>query len=401
MLKFTVRAMAIVACMATVASCTKGSGDRKASGTPLKVGVLSEVGAGLVAYGEMQRRGLELGIDYATDGSKVAGGRKIELIIKDTEGKPDVGVTRARELVEKDGAEILVAPPNSAVALAIMQVAKEYKKILIVSTAAADSITQAGNKYVFRTGSCAAQDALAGAKFAVQTLGKKFVGLAPDYTWGRDQIKVWKEHVTKNGGEFVAEVYAPANTTDFTAYHQKALESKAEVLFVAWAGAGGPRLFQQGQDLGVYKKLKLTTGIADNKSLLAAGTSLVGNKGLIKYHYTFPKTKTNDWLVKEHQKRFNEAPDLFTDTAFAAGQAIVAAMDKTAGSSEADKVIGALEGYSWEAPKGTFTFRKEDHQALQPMYSAEVVEVGGKPSVKLVSEISAEATAPPLVTAAK
>lgn len=393
------RAVAIVACMATAASCTKGG--RKASGNPLKVGVLTDIGAGLVAYGEMQRRGLELGVAYATEGTGVAAGRKIELIFKDTEGKPDVGAARARELVEKDQVEILVGPPSSAVALAVMTVAKEYKKVLVISTAAADAITEAGNKYVFRTGSSAAQDALAGAKFAVKELGKKFVGLAPDYSWGRDQIKVWKKVVSDNGGEFVGEIYAPATTTDFTAYHQKAMDSKAEVLFVAWAGPGGVRLFQQAQDLNVGSKVKITTGIVDNKALAATGKAMVGFKGLIKYHYTFPKTKTNDWLVKEHQAKYNEAPDLFTDTAFAAGQAIVAAIDKTGGSSEADKVISALEGFSWEAPKGQFTFRKEDHQALQPMYSAEVVDVGGKPSVKLVSELSAEATAPPLVAATK
>ncbi len=360
---------------------------------PLKIGVLSDVGAGLTAYGQMLQRGLELGFAYQTKGTMKVAGREIQIIIKDTESKPDVGTQRARELIEKDGVEILVGTPNSAVALAVAAVAKEYKKIFVVAPAAADAITGASfNRYIFRTGSSASNDALAGAKFAVQELGKTFAGLAPDYSWGQDQIAVWKKIIEANGGKFVADIYAPANTTDFTPYFQKALDSKAEVLFVAWAGA--TPLFNQAQEQGIFKKMKLTTGVPDNASL-AASPGLIGNKGLIKYHYTFPKNPVNDWLVAEHQKKYNAPPDLFTDTCFAAAQAIVLALEKTNGDTDAEKMIPVMEGMSWDAPKGKFTFRKEDHHSLQPMYSAEVVAgPDGKPTVKLVKEISAADAAP-------
>jgi len=362
---------------------------------PLKVGLLRPISAGLVIYGEMEERGFNLGLQYATNGTGIVAGRKIEVIVKDTEGKPDVGVSRARELIEKEGCEILVGASSSAVTLGIIEVAKEYKTIIFVTPAAADQITGENfNPYVFRTASSAAQDALAGAKYAVRSLGKKFVGLAPDYSWGHDQIKVWKEIVEKEGGTFVAEVFAPADTTEFTPYFQKCLDSGAEVLFVAWAGAGGVQLFSQMQEQKIPEKLKLTTGIVDNKTFAALGTALVGNKGMIKYHYTFPKNPVNDWLVKEHLAKYNEPPDLFTDTSFAAAQALVLALQKTNGSTKAEDMIKVLEGMSWDAPKGKFTFRKEDHQALQPMYTAEVVLVDGKPTIKLVAELSPEDCAP-------
>jgi branched-chain amino acid transport system substrate-binding protein len=297
------------------------------------------------------------------------------------------------------GVEIRGGPPSSAVALAVAGVAKEYKKIFVVTPAAADAITGASfNKYIFRTGSSASNDALAGAKFAVSDLGKTFAGLAPDYSWGQDQIAVWKKIVEANGGKFVADIFAPANTTDFTPYFQKALDSKAEVLFVAWAGA--TPLFNQLQEQGVLKKMKLTTGVPDNLSL-AASPGLIGNKGLIKYHYTFPKNPVNDWLVAEHQKKHNAPPDLFTDTSFAAAQAIVLALEKTNGDTDPEKLIAVMAGMSWDAPKGKFTFRKEDHHALQPMYTAEVVAgPDGKPTVKLVKELSPEECAP-AITAPK
>jgi len=83
---------------------------------------------------------------------------------------------------------------------------------------------------------------------------------------------------------------------------------------------------------------------------------------------SFPKNKVNDWLVAEHKKRFGgQVPDFFTAGGMAAGIAVVEAIKK-AGSTDTEKLIAAMEGLSFESPKGTMTFRKEDHQAMQPMY---------------------------------
>jgi branched-chain amino acid transport system substrate-binding protein len=95
---------------------------------------------------------------------------------------------------------------------------------------------------------------------------------------------------------------------------------------------------------------------------------LAGVEGAIYYYYGFPKNKMNDWLVAEHKKRFAGAlPDFFTAGGMAAGVAVVEAIKK-AGGTDTEKLIAAMEGMSFESPKGTMTFRKDDHQALQPMY---------------------------------
>ena len=75
----------------------------------------------------------------------------------------------------------------------------------------------------------------------------------------------------------------------------------------------------------------------------------------------------NDWLVSEHQKRFNLPPDFFTCGGFAAAMAVVKAVE-TAKSTDAEKLIPTMEGMEFDTPKGKMIFRKEDHQALQSMY---------------------------------
>jgi branched-chain amino acid transport system substrate-binding protein len=84
----------------------------------------------------------------------------------------------------------------------------------------------------------------------------------------------------------------------------------------------------------------------------------------------------NDWLVAEHQKRFNAPPDFFTAGGMSAAAAVVAAIKK-AGGTDTEKLIAAMEGMEFDTPKGKMVFRKEDHQAMQPMFHFKV-KSGGK-----------------------
>ena len=98
-------------------------------------------------------------------------------------------------------------------------------------------------------------------------------------------------------------------------------------------------------------------------------------EGAIYYYYGFPKNAMNDWLVTEHQKRFNMPPDFFTCGGMAAASAVVTAVKK-AGGTDTEKLIAAMEGMEFDTPKGRMVFRKDDHQALQSMYVFKVKSDG-------------------------
>src|SRR5260370_36425782 len=104
---------------------------------------------------------------------------------------------------------------------------------------------------------------------------------------------------------------------------------------------------------------------------VAGYEGLRGREGETYYCYDIPKNPVNDWLVTEHQKRFNAPPDFFTAGGFSAGMAAVAAVTK-AKSTDTEKLISAMEGMEFDTPKGKMIFRKEDHQALQSMYHFKV-----------------------------
>lgn len=365
---------------------------------PIKIGVVTSVTGPLAGYADQELKGLELGIEYATGGTKEVLGRPIQLIVEDDTGSPDVGKQKAVKLLEQDKVHLLQGSASTPVALVIAELAKQYEVIYMVDPAAGDQLTTTNfNEYIFRTGGNTSQDALTGGKATVETLGKKIVHLAPDNAFGKSSQDAWNPIFEANGGEIIRNINVPLDAKDFATYLQQVLDLKPEVLMITWSGGNALKLFQQIGELGLYDHMKVTTGVGDRAGLIGLGDTAVGMSGMVRYFYTLPNNPVNDWLVKEHLARHNEPPDLFTAGGMAAGIAIVEGIKK-AGSTDADKLIAALEGMSFEGPKGTYTFRPEDHQALQPMYFVELVKDSNHdyPIPKLIKEVSAEESAPPV-----
>ena len=376
---------------------TKDSGEKAESKEPIKIGVLASTTGALESYGKQTLRGFELGLEYATEGTMEVAGRKIEFVVEDTETKPEVAVQKATKLLEEDKVDFLVGSSSSADTLAVLPLAEEYQKIMIVEPAAADSITGSEfNKYIFRSARNSSQDAVAGAA-AIAGKDVKIATLAPDYSFGRDGVAAFKEAAVKLGADIVLEEYADPAATDFTSNIQKIIDAKPDYLFVVWAGANSP--WKQISDMKVQDKgIKISTGAPDIAAL-ATMEPLVGMEGFTVYYHDLPKNEINDWLVTEHKKRFNgEVPDLFTPGGMSAAISIVEALKKTEGDADADKLIETMEGMSFETPKGKMTYRPEDHQALQALYAIKLEKKDGVsyPVPVLIRELTPEETAPPV-----
>jgi branched-chain amino acid transport system substrate-binding protein len=322
----------------------------------------------LEAYAKQTQAGLMMGLEYATNGTMQVNGNKLVVIEKDTQGKPDVGKSQLASAYADDKADIAVGPTGSGVALAMLPVAEEYKKILLVEPAVADAITgEKWNRYIFRTGRNSSQDAISNA-VALDKPGITIATLAQDYAFGRDGVKAFKDAL-KNA-KLVHEEYLPTNTTDFTAGAQRlfdALKDKPgrKIIFIIWAGAGNPFKIA---DLDPKRYgIEIATG-GNILPAMTAFKNFPGMEGAAYYYFGIPKNPANNWLVTEHYKRYKSPPDFFTAGGMSAAIALVEALKKTNGDTNTEKLISTMEGMSFETPKGKMMFRKEDHQALQAMY---------------------------------
>ena len=340
----------------------------------IKIALIRGLTGPLQAYAKQTETGFMMGLEYATKGTMEVDGRKIVVITKDDQSKPDLAKTALTEAYEDDGADFAVGTTSSAAALAMLPVAEEHKKILVVEPAVADEITGSKwNRYIFRTARNSSQDAVSNA-VAIGKPGVNVATLAQDYAFGRDGVEAFKEALAKTGATLVAEEYAPPNTTDFTAPAQRlfdALKDKSgkKIIWIIWAGAGDPLDKLADLDPGRYG-VELSTG-GNILPALGAYKRFPGLEGAAYYYYGIPKNPVNDWLVEEHERRFHAPPDFFTAGGFAAAMAVVTALQR-AKSTDTEKLISTMEGMSFETPKGTMIFRKEDHQALQSMYAFKI-----------------------------
>lgn len=391
----TTRRLAVIAiaCTATLAFAQANKGEIRIAHIHSKTGPLE-------AYAKQTHTGLMMGLSYATGGTMTVAGRKIVVIEKDDQGKPDVGKSLLAAAYADDKVDLAIGPTASPVALAMLPVAEEYRKILLVEPAVADSITgDKWNRYIFRTGRNSSQDAAANA-VALDNANNVIGVLANDNAFGRDAVKAAKDFTKK--AKIVHEEYLPVGTTDFTAGLLRLVDKLKDqpgnkYISVVWSGAPTPFAKIAEMELDKRYGIKLATG-GNILPAMVAYKQFPGMEGALYYYFGIPKNPINEAMVAEHYRQFKQPPDFFTAGGFSAAMAVVTALKKTNGDTNTDKLIQTMEGMSFDTPKGTMTFRKEDHQAMQSMYhfriKADPAFAWGVP--ELVREIKPEDMAIPV-----
>ena len=388
------RSLITLATLAATAFSAFTSVSAFAQAKEIRIALIASKTGPLEAYAKQTIVGFNMGLDYATGGTMQVAGKKLVVLEKDDQGKPDVGKSLLAAAYADDKVDIAVGPTGSPVALAMLPVAEEYKKILLVEPAVADSITgDKWNKYIFRTGRNSSQDAASNAA-AMDAPGNVIAILANDNAFGRDGVKATKEFTKK--AKIVHEEYLPVGTTDFTAGLQRIVDKLKDqpgkkYIAVAWSGAPTP--FGKIADLDLKKRFGIDMATGGNiLPAMVAYKQFPGMEGALYYYFGIPKNPANDAMVARHYSQFKAPPDFFTAGGFSAAMAVVTALKKTNGDTNTDKLIGAMEGMSFDTPKGKMTFRKEDHQAMQSMYHFKIkvdpAFAWGVP--ELVREIKAE-----------
>lgn len=351
---------------------------------PIKVGLITDETGALAIYGAHVLRAFPLGMEYATgsageDGVYTLDNCQIEVIIRDDQSDPQQTATVGRELIEGEGVDILVGSVSSASTATLQELARENEIVLIAQPAAANDITGISfNEYTFRTSRNNYQDAVNICQY-LTTQYTNLVQIAPDYAFGQGSATAFRDACTLYGGNFVSDdIFAPADTTDFTTYMDSvlaAVDNSAETLIVTWAGGGFVPLLQAAVDSGVTDEIPIAAAFVDNIVMPAFFASAIGTTSGILYHYTLPDNEINNWLVEQSTERFGTPPDLFDADAMNAAIMVVEALKATGGDTSADVLIEAMEGMEFEGPKGTIYIRPEDHVAIQDMYIATLVNV--------------------------
>ncbi|MBN8737454.1 MAG: substrate-binding domain-containing protein [Xanthomonadales bacterium] len=383
--------LGIAAC-STSTNPSSGSSAVPAASATVKIGMIYPRTGPLSAYGEEYRQGLEAGLAFVTHGTGKVDGKQIEVDWKDGAGNPSQAVSQAKTLIGQ-GYKILAGPADSAVALQVAAVAAQNKVLFISGPAAVDQITGI-NRYTFRSGRQTWQDVKTAAAIMDAPAGKHVLVFAQDYAFGQANAAAVKAVLGAEGAH-VTNLLVPLTTTDFTPFAQKITNAKPDLLFVAWAGTSAYPMWNTLDQQGIFDHTTVVTGLGNVATYGAYGPATTKLRFLSYYFPDAPDNAVNA-AMKDLITKAGGTPDLFSPDGFVAAQMIAHAVEATQGSGDVDGMIKALEGWSFDAPKGRQTIRASDHAMLQPEYVAKLVRQGNGYTPELVKTVSAEAIAPPV-----
>ncbi len=376
--------------IALVAGPTAGA----AKAAPYKLGIVTEKTGIYSAYVQEWLQGMQIGLQYATRGTMKVNGHPIKLTIDDNQDNPTTAATDFKSLVGA-GYKIIGGTADSGIADELAPLAAQ-NKVLYISGAAADDQLTGINRYTFRSGRQAYQDVTASEGY-IKALGKgkNVVVLAQDYAFGQSYIADATK-AFQAMGDTVTPIAVPLTTTDFTPVALQVAQDKPDVVFLAWAGTTGAALAQSLDQAGVFSSAAVITGLANIATYKFYGTAGLKFHYISLYNYQSPHNAVNNFLISRERAEYHTVPDLFAADGFVWSEMAVHALAAGNGTN-VTKMIKALEGWTFQAPKGTQTIRKSDHAMLQPMFLVTLVQsVTGDYVPVTTATLSATTTAPPV-----
>ena len=253
MKRFTAQRWSVLAAAAaSVAAVALPAQAQGISGDVVKIAVLSDMSG---PYADTAGRGSVEATKMAVEdfGGTVAG-KKIEVVFADHQGKADVGSSRARTWFDTDGVDVVVDLNNSAVAMAVYNLAKERNKLVLTSGGASDGLTSeacipTAIHYTYDTYAMAS-----GVAHAMLEKGKKdWYIMAVDYAFGKAGAETVNNIVSKGGGKIVGRTNFPLNASDFSSFVLQAQESKASVVTLVSAGNDTINAIKSANQFGLMK----------------------------------------------------------------------------------------------------------------------------------------------------
>lgn len=344
--------------------------------TPVKIGLLVPYTGVFASNGNDITRGIELCLDEA--GWK-AGGREIKLLKEDSEMNGQVGLQKARRLIEGDKIDILTGVVSSTVAYAIRDYVVGNEVPFIIANAGATGLTrEKRSKFIFRVSFSNGQFEYPMGGYAYNRLGlHRVIVMAPDYAAGHEKAAGFMDGFKAAGGEIVQEIYPALGTTDFGPYLTQLKE--ADAVWAHFSGTDSIRFVKQYSEYGIRNRLPLISSgdLVDESSLPFQKDTALGI--ISSHHYSAAlKTSENQAFVKKYQARYKEFPNMFSEQGYVAGKVIVKALEQTNGDTgDKERLLSAIRQVRFLAPRGPFKFDPKSQNVIFNTYIRRTEKVDG------------------------
>jgi len=350
-----------------------------AQNRPLKIGVLTPTSGGMSSLGTNKLNGIKM---FFAEKSNMVEGRPIELIVEDTEFKPQEGMRKARKLVEQDNVDVLLGVLSSAVGYAMKDYVARAKKVWVTTGAAADGIFKKANNnpYAFRASLSVWQaNEPMGTWIAEKGFKKVFV-TGPDYAMGREAIEAFDRGFKVKGAGKAGEVFAPLGTTDFAPYLAEIKRVGPDLVYASYAGADAVRFVQQFTAFGLKGAIRLAGYgyLVDEDVIEAQGAAAEGVYSALNWAYGLD-TPANKAFVQNWRQQLKSVPTVDSVAGYVGAQVVWEALKKLGGNVRSQEELSdAILQIKIDTPRGPISFDPETRNVIQSIYIREVVKEGNE-----------------------
>jgi branched-chain amino acid transport system substrate-binding protein len=335
----------------------------------IRIGWTADMPGIAATFYESQKKAIELFIEEQNAAGGVLG-KKLELVIRDSKLKPDVGATVARELILSEKCDFLIGPTSSGVALAVTKVAKEFKKIVYFHTSNTEKLTTTDfHPYMFQVVPNTGIEGRGITRFLSEKPYKRYCFIGPDYAYAHTQWDSFKKNLgkLKPDAEILEAVWTKLGETNYAPYIPTLMARKPDIIYTNLWGGGLSSFIKQAKPYGLFKKASITS-LYDLDMLRATGLDMPeGLLGYTRCPFYAIDTATMQAFVEKYHTKYNQWPSDWAAMAYDGLIALTTAIEK-AGSIDSDQVSKALEGLKFESLRGSRFIRAEDHMANVGIY---------------------------------
>jgi len=348
-----------------------------AQSEPFRVGLLLPLTGPFASTGKQLESGARL---YLAQHGDTVAGRKIELIVRDDTGTPDITKRLAQELVVNQKVNVLAGFGLTPLALATAPIATQSKTPMVVMAAATSSITES-SPYIVRSSFTVPQVVTALADWASKNNIKRVVSLVTDYGPGVDSEKYFKETFIANGGVVLETLRVPLRNPDFAPFLQKVRDAKPDALFTFVPAGVGSALMKQFSERGLDKagiRMIAEGSVTDDDILNDMGDVALGV--VTAHHYSAAHDSPQN---KKFVAAFNKAnnglrPNFMAVGAYDGMRVIHEALKATQGKGSSDALLTAMKGQIFESPRGPMYIDAQTRDVVHSIYIRKVERRNGQ-----------------------
>jgi len=361
----------VVAAVAALLTCAASAQE------PIKVGAVLEVTGPFASLARQIENGIRLYM--ARNGDTVAG-RKVELIIKDSQGaQPDVAKRLVTELVTRDKVDFIVGFALTPNAMAVAPVVTEAKVPTIIMNAATSAIVSK-SPYLARVSMTLPQVTMPIAQWAAKNDIKRVYSLVADYGPGLDAEATFKKYFTAAGGELVGEVRTPLKNPDFGPFIQRIKDAKPQAVFIFLPAGEQAVAFMKGyRERGLAEAGIRIIGpgdVVEDDVLEAIGDSALGAVTTHQYSAAHD-SKLNREYVKAYTEMFKIRPNFMSVGGYDGMAVVYAVAKKLNGKIDGDKAMEVIKGMKIDSPRGPIQIDAVTRDVVQTVYVRKVEKKDG------------------------